>query len=471
MLAGGRANAAPDEVAVNRCRGVRHGGYPCRWTSASDDPVAATLREGGHFCFWHTTRRKPKPIDPRQQSLERFLVGAAPSKGGNAGAGADAARAAAASSKSGGAAGDVDAASEGTRACASPARSRTVPLTPEQLERIAINRSLALERKLRRQSSDASLPSSPASEPLLVATPLASQASQVASPLPLLTAPPPVVLSQAQVERIAQRRRDALERKRRLEEAASATTATACAVGDKDRGQPGDETSVGKTTAGEVATSKTSYCKPAAGLTTDGNVAAGKVAGDAIAPGETAAMKSVGGESSVGEVFLCGLVHGGAAASTATGETAVGEATAGEAGSCEDLADRALSPRTRSRTPQISSSTASCTPTRKAAMDWLPPAPRARSPPRRSPAPSSPARSGRARSRTPPQQRQQAQAMLASTPPARLSRVLMARLTGSPLPPLRNFAAAAAAARAANIASHKRAGGGAPACSSPGPYG
>lgn len=260
-----------------RCRGVTRSGLACRWTAACQDPVAAPLREGGRFCFWHFPRRKVAAEDRRQKSLEMFFPG---TKADHADVAANAASSSLPSPQP---------SSQGPSSQQSQQSDDAdeVPLTQQQRDLVSQKRLEALERRRQRQlqaslvQSDAAgpsqenatlsatLPKLGADRPPLTcksnSMPFQPDADQSQSPskscisneisctpsicqpkgspwparieLPLrpspasssqsLSAPtistdadllPPPQLTAAQLQRIAQKRWEALERRRQREE-------------------------------------------------------------------------------------------------------------------------------------------------------------------------------------------------------------------------------------------------------------
>lgn len=189
---------------VIRCRGVTKSGFQCKWTAASENPVAAPLRTGGHFCFWHASRRKAKlhawEEDPRQQRIERFFST------------------------------DSSSASQDARSD----DNQSSNLTPEQWQRIAQNRREALERRLRRAESESFLEQQAPTDAGLQtfqtqSHPAPAETSECLSqtqPLPSQALPD---LSQAQLDCIEQKRLAALERRRQrqAESVVSAPTGVA----------------------------------------------------------------------------------------------------------------------------------------------------------------------------------------------------------------------------------------------------
>jgi hypothetical protein len=167
-----------------RCRGVTRSGIQCRWTAASDEPVAAPLRTGGHFCFWHAPRRKAKlPTEDEQQLRLDIFFGTPLSL-------------------------STALPMESSAASQDVAPLQDIPsstqLTQEQMLRISENRQKAVERRAERSRALK-----------LQATNPNEDASQVLSQ-PTLSQE----LTQAQKERMAQKRQEALERRHRRQIAA-----------------------------------------------------------------------------------------------------------------------------------------------------------------------------------------------------------------------------------------------------------
>lgn len=185
----GAASQLANVGEIVRCRGVTKSGSHCKWTSASDDPVAAPLREGSHFCFCHTRRKKTRQIeeDSRQQPLDRYFLSprsAAIPLG--------------------------DSLSQGSLAMTNRSTfdsSQKTPLTSEQLALIAENRRKASERRAERQRAAGSqVAPSPAADNIEI-----SQIQIEATQENIV----PLELSQAQLDRIKRNREEALERRRK----------------------------------------------------------------------------------------------------------------------------------------------------------------------------------------------------------------------------------------------------------------
>lgn len=210
---------------VNQCQGVTKSGIRCKWTAASDDPAAAPLRIGGHYCFWHEPRRRLKPYrarpDPSQQKIDHFFYSQdslPPSP----------ARASSPAPIADGGAPHPSQELEG----ASQVATQGVPLTPDQRQRIAENRRRALERRAERQQH-AATQDAEAADSQWQHSQITGDSQDMSQPFTQLSQVSnasmeiePMKLSQVQLERIKQKRQEALEKRRhRQEEIASQSSA------------------------------------------------------------------------------------------------------------------------------------------------------------------------------------------------------------------------------------------------------
>jgi len=187
-----------------RCRGVTTQGVRCKWSAVSDDPVAAPLRTGGNFCFWHAPRKKTRSVvvqeDARQQRLEIFFANPLmPASSATAPSPAPAR-----SSVASGDAGVTDA-------------SQKPKLTPEQFCRIAENRQKALVRRASKLEVDAAELTQTQPQPTQEHEAGASQE-----------------LSQAQLDRISQNRLEAIGRRLKRHDTLEQNQAELAASQDHD---------------------------------------------------------------------------------------------------------------------------------------------------------------------------------------------------------------------------------------------
>jgi len=193
---------------ASRCRGVTTQGVRCKWSAVSDDPVAAPLRTGGNFCFWHAPRKKTRSVvvqeDARQQRLEIFFAN--PLTSASSALAPTPSLALARSSVASGDAGVTDA-------------SQKPKLTPEQFCRIAENRQKALVRRASKLEGDAAELSQTQPQPQTTQEHQAGASQE---------------LSQAQLDRISQNRLEAIGRRLKRHDTLEQNQAELAASQDHD---------------------------------------------------------------------------------------------------------------------------------------------------------------------------------------------------------------------------------------------
>eukprot|EP00927_Polykrikos_kofoidii_P060150 TRINITY_DN55219_c0_g1_i1.p1 TRINITY_DN55219_c0_g1~~TRINITY_DN55219_c0_g1_i1.p1 ORF type:complete len:515 (-),score=94.37 TRINITY_DN55219_c0_g1_i1:107-1552(-) len=233
------------------CRGVTQQGVRCRWTTASSGPEAAPLRNGAHFCIWHLPKRTPHRLDPGQKLILSFFPLAR--RSGVAVEDCVVTLASPATPPREFSRTQLERIAENRSKALARRQQRLMPEKPEvmleqdmlstatpsqtktqslltcdQAKRIADNRAKALERRLQRQSRG-SQPKACEKDVVAAPTPIRTEdcnrcGSFDGSPtegkmsVPGPPPPPPLTLTEAELERIAQNRFDAIMRRQRREQ-------------------------------------------------------------------------------------------------------------------------------------------------------------------------------------------------------------------------------------------------------------